>query len=105
MARDLNYKIHICNLVSPVQRGVPVAQTGCVGRKKRDVGMKNRMSLPGQALVRAAALLPLLLAAVMFSGCSMTKAEPNASAVVETNSDPNVFTLKNVGGFPLAMVE
>jgi cobalt-zinc-cadmium efflux system membrane fusion protein len=67
--------------------------------------MKNRMSLPGQALVRAAALLPLLLAAVMFSACSKTKAEPAASAVVETNSDPNLFTLKDAGQFPLAMVE
>ena len=67
--------------------------------------MKNRMSLPGQALARAAALLPLLLAAVMFSACSKTTAEPAARAVVETNSDPNVFTLQNAGQFPLAMVE
>src|ERR1035441_9029513 len=67
--------------------------------------MKNRMSLPGQALARAAALLPLLLAAVMFSACSKTTAEPSAGAVVETNSDPNVFTLQNAGQFPLAMVQ
>ena len=67
--------------------------------------MKNRMSLPGQALVRAAALLPLLVAAVMFAACSKTTAEPAARAVVETNSDPNVFTLQNAGQFPLAMVE
>src|ERR1035441_493047 len=67
--------------------------------------MKNRMSLPGQALVRAAALLPLLLAAVMFSACSKTTAEPAAKAVVETNSDPDVFTLQNAGQFPLAKVE
>ena len=67
--------------------------------------MKNRMSLPGQALVRAAALLLLLVAAVMFAACSKTTAEPAARAVVETNSDPNVFTLQNAGQFPLAMVE
>ena len=67
--------------------------------------MKNRMSLPGQALVRAAALLPLLVAAVMFAACSKTTAEPAARAVVETNSDPNVFTVQNAGQFPLATVE
>jgi len=48
--------------------------------------MKNRISLRGRALAHAGGLLPLLLAAVMLSACSKTKAEPSAGAVVETNT-------------------
>jgi len=67
--------------------------------------MKIRIRLRGQARERAARLLPLLLAAVMFSACSKTKGEPSAAAVVQTNTDPNVFTLRNAGQFPLTTVE
>src|ERR1017187_8249755 len=67
--------------------------------------MKNRISLRGRALAHAGGLLPLLLAAVMLSACSKTKAEPSAGAVVETNTDPDVFTMQNPRQFPLATVE
>src|ERR1035438_6230648 len=67
--------------------------------------MKNRISLRGRALAHAGGLLPLLLAAVMLSACSKTKAEPSAGAVVETNTDPNVFMMQNPGQFPVTTVE
>ncbi|HEY4932673.1 MAG TPA: efflux RND transporter periplasmic adaptor subunit [Terriglobales bacterium] len=66
--------------------------------------MKNRMSMPGQALARTAGLLPLLLAAVMFSSCSKTKVDPPQTSV-ETNADPNVFTLPHPEQFPTVAVE
>jgi membrane fusion protein, heavy metal efflux system len=67
--------------------------------------MKNCINRRRRALVRAGGLLPLLLAAAMFSACSKTKAEPSAGTVVETNTDPNVFTMQNPGQFPLTTVE
>src|SRR5664280_858142 len=67
--------------------------------------MKNRISLRGRALAHAGGLLPLLLAAVMLSACSKTKAEPSAGAVVETNTDRNVFTMQKPRQVALATVE
>jgi len=46
----------------------------------------------------------MILAAVMFSACSHSKAEPSSGAVVESNTDPNVFTIQNLGQFPLTTV-
>jgi membrane fusion protein, heavy metal efflux system len=57
------------------------------------------------AMARAGVLLPVLLAVALFSACSKTKAEPAAGTVVETNTDPNVFTMQNPGQFPLTTVE
>ena len=48
--------------------------------------------------------MPLLLAVALFSACSRTKAEPSAGTVVETHTDPDVFTMQNPGQFPLATV-
>ena len=45
------------------------------------------------------------LAVALFSACSNTKAEPSAGTVVETNTDPNVFTMQSPGQFPLTTVE
>jgi cobalt-zinc-cadmium efflux system membrane fusion protein len=41
----------------------------------------------------------------VLAACSNTKAEPSAGTVVETNTDPNVFTMQNPGQFPLTSVE
>ena len=62
--------------------------------------MKKHIHHRRRALARAGGLLPLLLAAALFSACSKTKAEPSAGTVVETNTDPNVFTMQNPGQFP-----
>jgi membrane fusion protein, heavy metal efflux system len=67
--------------------------------------MKNHIMQRQRALGFACGLLPLLLAAAMFSACSNTKAEPSAGKVEETNTDPNVFTMKDPGQFPLTTVE
>src|SRR5271165_3504730 len=67
--------------------------------------MKNRIIQRRGVLARAGGLLPLLLAAAVFSACSKTKAEPSAGTVVETNADPNVFTMQNPEQFPLTAVE
>jgi membrane fusion protein, heavy metal efflux system len=50
-------------------------------------------------------LVTVFLAVAMFCACSRTKAEPASGTVVETNSDPNVFTMQNPGQFPLTTVE
>ena len=62
--------------------------------------MKNRIIQNRRTLSGAVLLLPFLLAPVMFSGCSSTKAGPTAG-VVETNADPNVFTMPHPEQFPL----
>jgi cobalt-zinc-cadmium efflux system membrane fusion protein len=67
--------------------------------------MKNRIIQRTQALAHAGELLPVLLAIALFCACSRTKAEPAAGTVVETNTDPNVFTMRNPGQFPLTAVE
>ena len=67
--------------------------------------MKNSIIQRRRALARAVGLLPLFLAIALFSACSKTKAEPSAGTVVETNTDPNVFTMQNPGQFPLTAVE
>jgi cobalt-zinc-cadmium efflux system membrane fusion protein len=54
---------------------------------------------------RAAGLLFLLLAAALFSACSKSKDETPASAVVKTNTDPDVSTMRDPGQFPLVTVE
>jgi len=67
--------------------------------------MKDRINQRKRALARASALFPLVLALALFTGCSKTKAEPAAGTVVETNTDPNVFTMQSPGQFPLTTVE
>src|SRR5208283_2073431 len=67
--------------------------------------MKNRILQRKQELARTGRLLPLLMALALFAACSNTKAEPAAGTVLETNTDPNVFTMQNPGQFPLTTVE
>ncbi len=50
-------------------------------------------------------LLLLIAALALLSACSRSKAGPPDTTVVETNSDPNVFTMDNPGQFALAPVE
>ncbi len=66
--------------------------------------MKNRINQRRRALAGCGLLLPLFLAALL-PACSRSKAEPSSGAVVETNTDPNVFTMENPGQFPLTTVE
>ncbi len=66
--------------------------------------MKNHINRRRGALAGCGLLLPLFLA-TLFPSCSHTKAEPSAGGVVETNTDPNVFTMKNPGQFPLTTVQ
>jgi membrane fusion protein, heavy metal efflux system len=66
--------------------------------------MKNRIIQSRRTLSGAVLLLPVLLAAVMFSGCSSTKAGPT-TGVVETNADPDVFTIQHPEQFPLTGVQ
>ncbi len=47
----------------------------------------------------------LLAAVVLLSACSRSKTGPPDTTVVETNSDPNVFTMDNPGEFAFAPVE
>ena len=56
-------------------------------------------------MVRAGGLLPLLFVVAMLSACSKTKTEPSSGTVLETNADPNVFTMQNPGQFPLMPVQ
>ena len=67
--------------------------------------MKDRINQRKRALARASALFPVLVAVVLLPACSKTKAEPAAGKVVETNTDPNVFTMQNPEQFPLTTVE
>jgi cobalt-zinc-cadmium efflux system membrane fusion protein len=67
--------------------------------------MKDRILQRKRAFSRAGGLLPLLMAVAVLAACSNTKAEPSAGTVVETNTDPNVFTMQNPGQFPLTSVE
>jgi cobalt-zinc-cadmium efflux system membrane fusion protein len=67
--------------------------------------MKNRLFQGRREQARMAGLLPLLLTASLFTACSGTKAGPAASTVVETNTDPNVFTMQDPGQFLLTTVE
>jgi cobalt-zinc-cadmium efflux system membrane fusion protein len=66
--------------------------------------MKNRINQRRRALAGCGLLLPLFLA-VLFVGCSRTKAEPSGGAVAVTNTDPDQFAMQNPGQFPLTTVE
>jgi cobalt-zinc-cadmium efflux system membrane fusion protein len=69
--------------------------------------MKNESS--GQMCVEQVSRIAcslLLLVTLSFSlGCSGGKAEPPPTKLVETNSDPDVFTMQNAGQFPLTTAQ
>lgn len=67
--------------------------------------MKKRCISCRRASVPMGKLLPLLLAAALLSACSANKAETTSGKVVETNSDPNVFVMKDPGQFPVGAVQ
>ena len=67
--------------------------------------MKNALDHRRRLRTGPAAVVPLLLAAMMFSACSKTKAEPSVGGVAETNTDPNLFTIQNPEQFPLTTAE
>src|SRR5271165_7050230 len=98
------YKFLIAGLVLLVAEDFQLSRPIKPG-SGRVSAMKNRINQRERALARAGVLLQLLLAVALFSACSKTKAEPSAGTVVETNTDPNVFTMQNPGQFPLTTVE
>ncbi len=67
--------------------------------------MKKRRNACRRAEVPIGKLIPLLLAAAMFSACSANKAETTSDKVVETNTDPNVFVMKDASQFPVGPVQ
>ena len=59
----------------------------------------------GPPLARLGCCLLLLVTTLFFFGCSGDKAAPASTKVVETNNDPDVFTMQNPGEFPLTTVQ
>ncbi len=71
---------------------------------KRVFGMKDRVIQHQGALALAHGTLALLLAVGLFSACSSSRVERSSDTVVETNTNPNVFTMQNPEQFPLTTV-
>lgn len=65
---------------------------------------KRRISC-GRASVPTGRVLPVILAAALLSACSANKADTNAGKVIETNTDPNVFIMKDPSQFPVGPVQ
>jgi cobalt-zinc-cadmium efflux system membrane fusion protein len=63
--------------------------------------LAEQVMKPNPILWRSLALGALCLACAL-AGCSRGKAEPDSGKVVETNPDPNVFTIQNAAQFPTA---
>jgi len=61
--------------------------------------------MQGKIVLRAAGSLVLLGLASLVTGCSGGSSEPPPTKVVETNTDPNIFTMPNPQQFPLTTVE
>jgi cobalt-zinc-cadmium efflux system membrane fusion protein len=54
---------------------------------------------------RCCALAVLCLACALPPACSRSKAEPDSGKVIETNTDPNVFTVKDAAQFPVVQAQ
>ena len=67
--------------------------------------MKNRSSTCVENVSRIACSVLLLVTLSVCLGCSGSKAEPPATKVVETNTDPDVFTMQNAAQFPLTTAQ
>lgn len=67
-----------------------------------DCRVRKNLMKKHPILWHCAWLLPLCLACALTPGCSRSKADPEGEKVVETNTDPNVFTIKDPSQFPLA---
>ncbi len=67
--------------------------------------MKNRSSTCVENVSRIACSVLLLVTLSVCLGCSGSKAEPPATKVVETNTDPDVFTMQNAAQFPLVTAQ
>ena len=72
-------------------------QYDCCVRK--NVIMKEHFSR------RVTAGAVLCLASALWCGCGRGKADPESGKVIETNTDPNVFTIKDPGQFPLVSAQ
>lgn len=58
-----------------------------------------------QIFWRCTTLAALCFACVLATSCARSKADPEGGKIVETNTDPNVFTIKDASQFPLAPVQ
>ena len=67
--------------------------------------MKKRRIPCRRAGLPLGKLLPVLLAGALLSGCSKTKAGDSSGKVIETNTNPNVFTMKDPSQFPVGPVQ
>ena len=63
--------------------------------------------IPGRArfVLRASTVLLACAVIATLAGCDRSKSDPSADTKVETNSDPNVFTLPHPEQFPMVEVE
>jgi len=68
---------------------------------KKESSEKNR----GPRRARIGCSLLLLAIASVSLGCSGSKAEPPATKVVETNTDPDVFTMQDPSQFSLTAAQ
>ncbi len=69
------------------------------------ITMKNEFPRPNRRGLRLSLALFVLSAVAFCWGCARSKIDPAANTRVETNPDPNVFTLPHAEQFPLAAVE
>ena len=67
--------------------------------------MKTEIPLPSRVGLRLSMVLIALMLVASFSGCAKSKIDPTATSKVETNSDPNVFTLPHPEQFPVVEVD
>ena len=67
--------------------------------------MKTEIPLPSRVGLRLSMVLIALMLVASFSGCAKSKIDPAATSKVETNSDPNVFTLPHPEQFPVVEVD
>jgi cobalt-zinc-cadmium efflux system membrane fusion protein len=61
--------------------------------------------MKAQTTLRRGAIAALCLGCAFWTGCSRGKVDPESSKVLETDTDPNVFTVRDPGQFPVAPVQ
>jgi membrane fusion protein, heavy metal efflux system len=69
------------------------------------IPMRDQLSVPIRACPRFRLALICLAVAATLPGCSRSAPAPSADTKVETNTDPNLFTLPHPDQFPIAEVE
>ena len=67
--------------------------------------MKTEIPVSRRCGLRLSVAVVSLTLVAAFSGCGKSKIDPSASTKVETNTDPNVFTVSHPEQFPVVEVE